>query len=97
MVVDVLRERLRDPWFEGTYVGVDIDNEMLEYCRDNFPAGRFKFLLSPHKSKTYSSGNLHGPSTTGCEFVIAEHNSKDFVYAFTLYTHLLEREVTDYL
>src|SRR6266446_8558588 len=39
---------LKDPWFEGTYVGVDIDSEMLEYCRQNFPVGRFEFLLSPH-------------------------------------------------
>jgi SAM-dependent methyltransferase len=88
---------LRDPWFDGTYVGVDIDNEMIEYCRDNFPAARFKFVLSPHKSKAYSSGNLHCPSTTERHPVVAEQNSKDFVYAFTLYTHLLEREVTDYL
>src|SRR3974377_708613 len=41
-----------DPWFEGTYVGVDIDSEMLEYCRSNFPAPRFEFIMSPHKSKT---------------------------------------------
>ena len=44
MVVEVLHELLRDPWFDGTYVGVDIDNEMIEYRRYNFPAERFKFM-----------------------------------------------------
>jgi SAM-dependent methyltransferase len=44
---------LKEAWFEGTYVGVDIDEEIIEYCRKNFPAGRFEFILSPHRSKTY--------------------------------------------
>jgi predicted SAM-dependent methyltransferase len=48
-------------------------------------------------STTYSSYNLDDPPMTELNFVIAEPNSKDFVYAFTLYTHLLEREVLDYL
>ncbi len=86
-----------DSWFEGTYVGVDIDNEMIEYCRNNFPAERFEFILSPHKSATYSPHNLDVTSTTPSDLVIAEPNSKDFVYSLSLYTHLLEAEVIDYL
>ena len=92
-----IAQSLREPWFHGTYVGVDIDNEMLEYCRNNFPAERFQFILSPHKSTTYSSGNLDLTSIDRRDLVVAEPNSKDFVYAFTLYTHLLENEITDYL
>ena len=46
-VARALKEPSWDPWFEGTYVGVDIDSEMIEYCRNNFPAPRFKFILSP--------------------------------------------------
>ncbi len=89
---------LKEPWFEGTYVGVDIDDEMLEYCWNNFPPERFKFVRSPHKSATYSATNPHdGRLTIGHDLLISEPNSKDFVYAFTLYTHLLEKEVTDYL
>jgi SAM-dependent methyltransferase len=88
---------LRDSWFEGTYVGVDIDDEMLEYCRDNFSAERFKFIKSPHESSIYSSRNSPDTSTTDHQLYIAEPNSKDFVYAFTLYTHLLERELIEYL
>jgi SAM-dependent methyltransferase len=88
---------LKEPWFQGSYVGIDIDDEMLGYCRDNFPIGRFKFKLSPHNNSTYSSGNSNDTPRTELDLVIAEPNSKDFVYAFTLYTHLLERELTDYL
>jgi SAM-dependent methyltransferase len=89
---------LKEPWFEGTYVGVDIDDEMLAYCRNHFPPERFKFVRSPHKSTTYSATNSHDDKlTVGHDLLIVEPNSKDFVYAFTLYTHLLEREVTDYL
>jgi SAM-dependent methyltransferase len=88
---------LKEPWFQGTYVGVDIDAEMLEYCRNNFPAGRFKFVLSPHKSSTYSPGSSCDTSVTAADLVIAEPNSKDFVYAFTVFAHLLESELTDYL
>jgi SAM-dependent methyltransferase len=88
---------LKDPWFEGTYVGVDIDNEMLEYCRHNFPPGRFEFILSPHESTTYSSNDFHNTSATAFDLVIAEPNSKDFVYSLSLYSHLLEAEVIDYL
>jgi hypothetical protein len=39
---DVSRESLKQDWFEGTYLGVDIDSEMLEYCRRNFPGDRFR-------------------------------------------------------
>ncbi len=92
-----LRDPPWSPWFEGTYVGVDIDNEMIEYCRNNFPAGRFQFILSPHNSKTYSQDNSCATSITAFELTIAPPGSKDFVYSLSLYSHLLEAEVVDYL
>jgi hypothetical protein len=46
---------LKGAWFQGTYVGVDIDSEMIEYCRKHFPRERFQFVRSPHQSATYSS------------------------------------------
>jgi SAM-dependent methyltransferase len=88
---------LKDPWFEGTYVGVDVDEEMIQYCQQDFSDKRFKFILSPHKSATYSPHSLHVPSKTGCDLMIAEAESKDFVYSISLYSHLLEAEVVDYL
>src|SRR2546423_8407415 len=92
-----LRDPPWSPWFEGTYVGVDIDNEMIEYCRNNFPAERFEFILSPHKSNTYSLGNLSLTPDSALGFAIRTPESKDFVYSLSLYSHLLETEALDYL
>jgi SAM-dependent methyltransferase len=86
-----------DSWFKGTYVGVDIDSEMIEYCRNNFPRGRFEFILSPHRSNTYSPDHLSGTSETTFGLAIAPQESKDFVFSLSLYSHLLEREAVDYL
>ena len=94
-IARALNEPRRDSWFEGSYVGVDIDSEMIEYCRNNFPAGRFEFILSPHKSRTYSPRKSCPKAAR--DFVIAAPQSKDFVYSLSLYTHLLERELVDYL
>jgi len=88
---------LREPWFKGTFVGIDIDEEMIAYCRNNFPAERFKFILSPHKSKTYSPGKLCTSSNATSDLTIAARESKDFVYSLSLYSHLLETETLDYL
>jgi SAM-dependent methyltransferase len=88
---------LKDDWFEGTYVGVDIDREMVEYCRRNFPEERFQFILSPHKSVTYSRNNTSSTIETRGDLVVAGQGSKDFVYSISLYSHLLESEMVDYM
>lgn len=88
---------LKGDWFEGTYLGVDIDREMIEYCCRNFPEERFQFVLSPHKSTTYSPTASHVRGGSTSKFVIAEPQSKDFVYSVSLYSHLLEQEVTEYM
>jgi SAM-dependent methyltransferase len=92
-----LRDPWWDPWFEGTYVGVDIDSEMIEYCRSNFPEGQFQFIISPHRSATYAPDNLHRMQETPSKFVIADEQSKDYVYALSLYSHLFEKEIVEYL
>ena len=84
-------------WFEGTYLGVDIDREMIEYCQRRFPNERFRFVLSPHKSKTYSADGFSLNSERGSDLLVAEASSKDFVYSVSLYSHLLEKEVSEYL
>jgi SAM-dependent methyltransferase len=92
-----LTRALKEPWFEGTYLGVDIDNEMLEYCRKAFTESRFKFLSSPHHSDTYSPNKPHNEDLVPIELVIAESDSKDFVYSLSLYSHLLEKEAEEYM
>jgi SAM-dependent methyltransferase len=87
---------LKGDWFEGTYLGVDIDTEMISYCRRNFPEARFKFVVSPHQSVTYSPYmSYEREATPG--LVIAEPDTKDFVYSHSLYSHLLENELTEYM
>lgn len=91
-----LRDPSWDPWFHGTYVGVDIDDEMIKYCRSNFPDSRFQFILSPHKSTVYR--NSHDASVkTRFKLFIADEQSKDFIYSLSLYSHLLETEVIEYM
>ena len=68
---------LRQNWFQGTYIGVDIDSEMLEYCRRNFPGDRFRFVLSPHNNVTYS--RHYKSKSHSHDFSFTEENSKDFV------------------
>jgi SAM-dependent methyltransferase len=87
----------RDSWFEGTYVGVDIDSEMIEYCQANFYENRFQFILSPHQSSTYHAGNFLNEQGQSSNFVIADRESKDFVYSLSLYSHLLETEFIEYI
>jgi SAM-dependent methyltransferase len=97
-IARALRDPPWDPWFHGTYVGVDIDCEMIEYCRSNFPEGRFQFILSPHKSTVYSPQNSYdAPAATRSKLFIADEQSKDFIYSLSLYSHLLETEVIEYM
>jgi SAM-dependent methyltransferase len=88
---------LREAWFKGTYVGVDIDEEMIEYCRANFPCDHFEFIISPHKSMTYTRSKLNRTPMVIADLKIGEQESKDFVYSLSLYSHLLDSEVIDYM
>ncbi len=86
---------LKADYFSGTYLGIDIDPEMIEYCRSHFPAPRFAFALSPHKSSTY-----HGAEFSSREprsFTVAQPETRDFVFSTSLFTHLLENEIVFYL
>jgi SAM-dependent methyltransferase len=88
---------LRGEWFTGTYVGVDLDREMIDYCRNHFPKEKFSFVLSPHKSATYSPEGAEGQERGEGKLVIADAASKDFIFSISLYSHLLEPEMREYL
>jgi ubiquinone/menaquinone biosynthesis C-methylase UbiE len=85
--------RYADARFSGKYIGVDIDEEMLEWCRRNFDAPRFEFLHSTHASKSYKQG---GDGTAVYALPIPDQ-SVDFVFSTSLFTHLLEPELKNYL
>jgi SAM-dependent methyltransferase len=80
--------------FSGRYIGIDIDEEMLEWCRRNFDAERFTFHQSIHASKAYRV-NANSNGHTYYELPV-EDASADFVFSTSLFTHLLEQELINY-
>ncbi|HYE50114.1 MAG TPA: class I SAM-dependent methyltransferase [Azospirillaceae bacterium] len=79
--------------FTGSYIGVDIDAEMLAWCRQAFPPDHFRFHLSTDASASYNrTAQAPGPYR-----VPEPDGSVDFVMATSLFTHLLEAELDNYL
>lgn len=107
---------LRDFWFHdrtftGTYFGVDVDVEMLAWCRKHFPADHFKFHKVEVYSRTYNprpetpvqSNGTHAAHIEIKPSVIAPFSlplpnaSQDFLFANSLFSHLLEGDFVNYL
>jgi SAM-dependent methyltransferase len=85
--------RYADTLFSGKYIGVDIDAEMLDWCRKHFDAPRFEFLQSTHANKSYNK-----PGESAQTYAIpVEAATVDFVLSRSLFTHLLEPELRNYL
>jgi SAM-dependent methyltransferase len=79
--------------FTGKYVGIDIDEEMLNWCRKNFDSERFSFYRSNHDSKAYKA--VEKPDA---QYVLPlADGSADFVFSTSLFTHLLEKELVNYM
>jgi len=84
--------RFKSETFTGKYIGIDIDEEMLEWCARSFDPERFSFHRSNHASKAYrgvANGNSH------YKLPVAD-GTADFVYATSLLTHLLEEQLVNY-
>ena len=79
--------------FRGRYIGIDIEEEMLNWCRETFDAERFTFMKSTHSSKSYNvtSGNDEYYK------IGLPDQSVDFVYSTSLFTHLLEKQLINYI
>jgi SAM-dependent methyltransferase len=78
--------------FDGKYIGIDIDDEMLSWCQEHFDAERFEFFKSGHRSAAYAAGGGAGRSS-----IPLGSSEADFVFAMSLFTHLLEEEVAEYV
>jgi len=87
-----IAHHLRGDWFTGSYVGIDIDDEMLTWDDKNFPKNKFTFVRSSHVSATYSAGLPE----EGVLLTFPAEWQKDFIYSTSLYTHLLEPELINY-
>ncbi len=79
--------------FTGHYTGVDVDEQMLAWCRRRFPADRFTFLAVPMRSEVYHP-DADGEAAARLDVPDA---SQDFVFSVSLFTHLLADDVEGYL
>lgn len=79
--------------FSGKYYGIDIDKEMLEWCRKNFESERFNFIESTDRSVSY---NRASDEQDPFQIPIAD-GSVDFIFSSSLFTHLLSAELNNYL
>lgn len=83
--------------FSGAYTGIDIDEEMLKYCKDTFPQRQFQFHRSSHQSKTYSKIWTVGLPSSSYYRVPLQDDSQDFVFSTSLFTNILEDNLLNYL
>jgi SAM-dependent methyltransferase len=79
--------------YSGKYIGIDIDAEAIAWDKKHYD-DRFEFLLSTDNSETYSrkDGDAHKPY----QLPIAD-GSVDFIFSTSLFTHLLEPELRNYM
>lgn len=95
--VHLARYSMQGEKFTGTYLGIDIDPELLSYAAKTLPAPQFQFQQTRHVSKTYQSKREYAEAgTSQATRLECEDNSQDFVFSTSLYTHLLENEIDNY-
>jgi SAM-dependent methyltransferase len=84
--------RFKDVQFTGNYLGIDVDKDMVDWCKKNFD-DRFEFVLSSHATDTYQSAEAEKDKYYT---IPRDDNSVDYVFSNSLVTHLLEFEVRNY-
>lgn len=83
-----------DTRFTGHYYGFDIDANLIEWCRGHFPAAHFTFTLVDGKSTVYPSSGTSQPERS---LAACSDNSIDLVFSQSLFSHLLEDDLSHYL
>jgi ubiquinone/menaquinone biosynthesis C-methylase UbiE len=80
--------------FRGSYLGIDVDGEMVDWCRTHIAGDRFRFEHSDVEHALYNPGNDGG---NGHYVIPVEPSSQDAVIAHSVATHLLEEDLRHYL
>jgi ubiquinone/menaquinone biosynthesis C-methylase UbiE len=78
----------------GTYTGLDIIPDGLEWCRANLADDRFRFFDLEVRHELYNPRATN--SSKDVRFPISD-NSIDVVFLISVFTHLLQDEVSHYL
>jgi SAM-dependent methyltransferase len=78
--------------YSGSYLGIDIDAEALEWCRRNFDE-RFEFAQSTHASSSYRNDRV----ATEAFRIPRDDASVDFLFGISVFSHLLEDTANAYL
>jgi SAM-dependent methyltransferase len=95
--VHLAKFQIQGERFTGTYLGIDIDPELLAFAKKSLPAPQFRVQQTAHISKTYMSKNeLTEKGAGGETHIDCPNDSQDLVFSTSLYTHLLEKEVDNY-
>jgi SAM-dependent methyltransferase len=80
--------------FRGQYTGIDVDEEMLQWCRKHFPPERFRFHHANVYNRVYNpSGNIRGSEYR----LPLQDGSQHFVFSNSLHTHLLETDLRQHV
>jgi SAM-dependent methyltransferase len=79
--------------FGGTYVGIDIDEQAIEWCKKHYDPERFRFYVSSDTSISYN----HTAGKASVYRIPLADRSFDLVFSNSLLTHLLETELENYL
>lgn len=80
--------------FSGHYTGIDVDREMLAWCRRRFPAAHFSFI------EVDAANTAYRPDGTARQERVrfaVEDQSQDLVLANSLFTHLLADAAVAYI
>lgn len=82
---------------EGSYFGTDVFEEGIGWCTQNISSRnpRFKFFLQRVENNYYFGGDIRPSSSISLDF--AETQSIDFVFAISVFTHLVEADAERYL
>ncbi|MDP9235139.1 MAG: class I SAM-dependent methyltransferase [Actinomycetota bacterium] len=78
--------------YTGHYIGIDVDAEMLDWCRNNFDSERFEFHQSTHETKAYENDM----GVDAYYALPAADASIDLVFGTSVLTHLLENQLANY-
>ncbi|HTR82063.1 MAG TPA: class I SAM-dependent methyltransferase [Bacteroidota bacterium] len=77
----------------GSYTGIDVDNQMIEWCDNHLRSSNIHFYFADVYSKVY---NPKGKETAGYSFPLGD-SSTDLIISLSLFSHLLYADFCRYI